>query len=101
MGLWFTFCHHTLLIEEPFSKVIIVLKCIKSTLHSDIVDLQTCMAAVIASITPNDCQQCINHCQIYLQLLYFNFGNVLLIKQIAKIKHSYLVTDEFKCHLII
>ena len=44
----------------------------ESTLHSDIVDLQTCIAAVIASITPNDCQQCINHCQIYLQLLYLN-----------------------------
>ena len=52
-------------IEEAFSKIKMVLKCIESTLHSGIVDLQTCIAAAIASITPDDCQQYINHCQIY------------------------------------
>ena len=52
-------------IEEAFSKVKMVLKSLESTLHSGIVDLQTCIAAAIASITPDDCQQYINHCQIY------------------------------------
>ena len=52
-------------IEEAFSKVKMVLKCMECTLHSGIVDLQTCIAAAIASITPDDCQQYINHCQIY------------------------------------
>ena len=52
-------------IEEAFSKIKMVLKCMESTLHSGIVDLQMCIAAAIASITPDDCQQYINHCQIY------------------------------------
>lgn len=52
-------------IEEAFSKIKMVLKCMESTLNSGVVDLQACIAAAIASITPDDCQQYINHCQIY------------------------------------
>ncbi|XP_065908973.1 uncharacterized protein [Dysidea avara] len=52
-------------IEEAFSKVKTVLKCMESTLHSGVVDLETCIAAAIASVTPDDCQQYVHHCQIY------------------------------------
>ena len=52
-------------IKEAFSKVKMVLKCMESTLHIGIVDLQTCIATAIASITPDDCQQYIKSCQIY------------------------------------
>ena len=45
------FCHHTQPMEEAFSKVKMVLKCMECTLHSGIVDSQTCIAAAIASIT--------------------------------------------------
>ena len=43
--------------EEAFSKVKTILKCMESTLHSGVVDLETCIAAAIAFVTPDDCQQ--------------------------------------------
>lgn len=52
-------------IEEAFSKVKMVLKSMESILHTGIVDLETCIAAAMASITPDDCQQYVRHCQIY------------------------------------
>jgi len=52
-------------IEEAFSKVKTVLKCMESTLYSGVVDMETCIAASIASITPDDCQQYVHHCKIY------------------------------------
>jgi len=64
VGLWFTFRHHILQTITPlkraFSKVKTILKCMESTLHSDVVDIETCIAAAIASITP---QQYVHHCK--------------------------------------
>ena len=53
-------------IDEAFSKVEMFLKCMESTSHSGIVDLQICIAAAIASITPGDCQQYINLTDLWI-----------------------------------
>ena len=52
-------------IEEAFSKVKTVLKCMQDSMHSTLIDLETCIAAAIASISSDDCQQYVRHCQIY------------------------------------
>ena len=51
-------------IEEAFSKIKAIITCMEATLHSGIADIQTCMAAAIASITPGDCKQYTDHCHI-------------------------------------
>ena len=45
----------------------------ENTLHNGIVDLQTCIATAIASITPDDVNNTyIIHCQIYMDSLLTN-----------------------------